>query len=148
MISARQSEDAHLKVYNVDNYNHTYYRRVVQVGRDHERFEGNFTGYGYTHSKVLTKSASLQQVSAFERGSVWPAGRGFADRDIYEGVRLEMRDFITEFNSADVDRTVAPNLFNRYETPLGHEEDRELATMTFQAGDLLEWNIAGQKDCF
>jgi len=39
-------DETHLKVYNIDNYAHHYYRAVVQSTprREHERTEGNYTG--------------------------------------------------------------------------------------------------------
>ena len=139
-------DTTHLRVWNVDNYNHSYFRKAVTTGRDHERFDGNYTGYGYTLTRHPTGNATKLPPGVVTTTCVWPKPHGFATQALYDPVVSKCAAI---FDSAKWGSSCLldspPQVLARFETPLGHQQGpRATGGLRFHPVDLFNWDISGQ----
>ena len=132
---------AMIKVYNIDNYAHQYFRKKIFLGQDHERLDANYTGYGYSLSHHPLARSSTVLPSTFDQGCVWPDN--LAEESLYLPVKHHMLMLLNSSGmKGNQHLTSPPNLLKRWEAPLGHDLDKRPLGMRFMPVDLYQWNIA------
>jgi len=116
----------------------------VKADKTMQRFDGNFTGYGYSLSKLPVTAAEFATTPAGRSiVSVWPAGWCLADKKLYVPVRDKLASLMDPCQDGFLN--VYPADFrDRYETPLGHSAT-DTVDLRFHPLDLFDWNISSQE---